>query len=62
VLRSAGCTAIVAVGGGSSMDAAKIIACTRSSDESPDKWVGLNKVPEDIVPDIRRSHDLRHGQ
>ena len=50
VLRSAGCTAVVAVGGGSSMDAAKIIACTRSSDESPDKWVGLNKSPEDIVP------------
>ena len=50
VLRSAGCTAVVAVGGGSSMDAAKIIACTRSSDDSPDKWVGLNKTPEDIVP------------
>ena len=41
-LRAAGCTAIVAVGGGSSMDAAKIIACTRTSDDSPDKWVGLN--------------------
>ena len=26
------------------MDAAKIIACTRSSDESPDQWVGLNKI------------------
>jgi len=50
VLRAAGCTAIVAVGGGSSMDAAKIIACTRSSDESPDQWVGLNKVPDDILP------------
>ena len=50
VLRSAGCTAIVAVGGGSSMDAAKIIACTRTSDESPDKWVGLNKVPNDVLP------------
>ena len=49
-LRSAGCTAIIAVGGGSSMDAAKIIACTRSSDESPDKWVGMNKVPDDILP------------
>ena len=49
-LRSAGCTAIVAVGGGSSMDAAKIIACTRTSDESPDKWVGLNKVPDDVLP------------
>ena len=32
------------------MDAAKIIACTRSSDESPDQWVGLNKVPDDILP------------
>ena len=49
-LRSAGCTAIVAVGGGSSMDAAKIIACTRSSDESPDQWVGLNKIPDDVLP------------
>ena len=50
VLRSAECTAIVAVGGGSSMDAAKIIACTRSSDESPDQWVGLNKIPDDVLP------------
>ena len=50
VLRSAGCTAIVAVGGGSSMDSAKIIACTRTSDDSPDKWVGLNKVPDDVLP------------
>lgn len=50
VLRGAGCTAVIAVGGGSSMDAAKIIACTRSSDESPDQWVGMNKVPEDILP------------
>ena len=50
VLRAAGCTAIVAVGGGSSMDAAKIIACTRTSDESPDKWVGLNTVPDDVLP------------
>ena len=50
VLRAAGCTAIVAVGGGSSMDAAKIIACTRTSDDSPDKWVGLNKVPDDVLP------------
>ena len=50
VLRAAGCTAIVAVGGGSSMDSAKIIACTRTSDDSPDKWVGLNKVPDDVLP------------
>jgi len=50
VLRAAGCTAIVAVGGGSSMDAAKVIACTRSSDESPEQWVGLNKVPDDVLP------------
>ena len=50
VLRAAGCTAVIAVGGGSSMDAAKIIACTRSSEESPDKWVGMNKVPDDILP------------
>ena len=32
------------------MDAAKIIACTRSSDESPDQWVGLNKIPDDVLP------------
>ena len=50
VSRAAGCTAIVAVGGGSSMDTAKIIACTRTSDDSPDKWVGLNKVPDDVLP------------
>ena len=50
LLKSAGCTAVVAVGGGSSMDASKVIACCRTSDQTPDAWVGLNKVPDDVLP------------
>jgi len=41
--------AILAIGGGSSMDAAKIIAASATSDESPVDWVGFGKVKHDIL-------------
>ena len=45
ILREQACSAVLAVGGGSSMDAAKIIAATRDSSEEPESWAGLNKAP-----------------
>lgn len=44
------CTAVVAVGGGSSMDAAKIIAACLDPAIDPESWVGFNKAPEDAAP------------
>lgn len=41
--------AILAIGGGSSMDAAKIIAASATSDDSPVDWVGFGKVKHEIL-------------
>ena len=43
VARAQGSDAILAIGGGSSIDAAKIIAASATSDESPRDWVGFGK-------------------
>ncbi len=43
-LRAHGGEVILAVGGGSSMDAAKVIAASATSDEPPRSWVGFGKV------------------
>jgi len=50
ILREQACTAILAVGGGSSMDAAKIIAATLNSTDEPESWAGINKAPETAAP------------
>lgn len=50
LLREHDCSAVLAVGGGSSMDAAKTIAATRDSQDDPESWVGLNKAPETAAP------------
>jgi len=49
VARAHGSEVIVAIGGGSSMDAAKIIAASATSDESPDNWVGFGKVKHEVL-------------
>lgn len=49
-LAQAGATAVLAIGGGSAIDAAKIIAATRFSDDDPRDWAGFNKTPEEIAP------------
>ena len=42
--------AVLAVGGGSSIDCAKIVAASAASDENPRDWVGLGKVKHDVAP------------
>ena len=41
--KSHGSEAVIAIGGGSSMDAAKVIAAAATNDDSPKDWVGHNK-------------------
>ncbi len=49
VLRQSGSEVILAVGGGSAMDAAKIIAAAATSDENPKDWVGFGKVKHEML-------------
>jgi alcohol dehydrogenase len=42
--------AVLAIGGGSSIDAAKVIAATAGSDEDPREWVGIGQVKHDVPP------------
>lgn len=50
VARDHGSEAVLAIGGGSSMDAAKIIAASATSDVSPADWVGFGKVRHEVLP------------
>lgn len=47
--RSHGSDVVLAIGGGSSIDAAKIIAASATSDESPADWVGFGKVKHEVL-------------
>jgi len=44
VARAQSSELVLAIGGGSSIDAAKIIAASATSDQSPKDWVGFGKV------------------
>lgn len=50
VMLDQGCEAVLAVGGGSSIDAAKIIAASAASTEDPVNWVGFAKVRHEVPP------------
>jgi alcohol dehydrogenase class IV len=50
VYRANQCTAILAVGGGSSIDAAKVIALAVANAGNPKDWVGMNKAPDTGAP------------
>ena len=49
IARSHGSEAVLAIGGGSSIDAAKIIAASATSGDSPADWVGFGKVKHTIL-------------
>lgn len=44
-----GSDAILAIGGGSSIDCAKGIAASATSDEDPQNWIGFGKVKHDLL-------------
>jgi alcohol dehydrogenase class IV len=49
-LGQQGSDAVLAVGGGSSMDAAKIIAACANTEQTPKDWVGFGKVKHEVLP------------
>jgi alcohol dehydrogenase len=49
VAKAQGTQVILAIGGGSAIDAAKIIAASATSDESPKDWVGFGKVKHQVL-------------
>jgi alcohol dehydrogenase class IV len=49
IAKAHGSEVILAIGGGSSIDAAKIIAASATSDESPKDWVGFGKVKHEVL-------------
>jgi len=50
LLRAEGCDAVLAIGGGSCIDCAKVVAACAGSDEDPRRWIGLGKVKHDVLP------------
>ena len=50
VLKRENCDVLLAIGGGSAMDCAKVISACATSDESPKNWVGMGKVKHDLLP------------
>lgn len=48
VMLDRGCEAVLAIGGGSSIDAAKIIAASAASTDDPQSWVGFGKVKHEV--------------
>jgi alcohol dehydrogenase len=49
VAKDHGSEVVLAIGGGSSMDAAKVIAAAATSNASPADWVGMGKIKHDIL-------------
>jgi alcohol dehydrogenase class IV len=48
--QASGCDGLLAVGGGSSIDAAKVIGIAVTHPNHPEEYVGFGKVKEDIPP------------
>ncbi|GAB5453707.1 MAG: iron-containing alcohol dehydrogenase [Halioglobus sp.] len=48
--KQQGSDAVFAIGGGSAIDAAKIISAGLTSDESPKNWVGFGKLKHEVKP------------
>jgi alcohol dehydrogenase class IV len=49
IARAHGSEVVLAIGGGSSMDAAKIIAASATSADSPADWVGIGKIKHAVL-------------
>ena len=49
IAKAQGSEVVLAIGGGSSMDAAKIIAAAATSDASPADWVGIGKIKHTVL-------------
>lgn len=41
---------VLAIGGGSSIDCAKLVAARATSDEDPRNWIGFGKVKHEVLP------------
>ncbi len=50
IMRCHGSEAVLGVGGGSCMDAAKIIAAAATCDENPRDWIGFSKIKHGVPP------------
>ncbi|MFK8041017.1 iron-containing alcohol dehydrogenase [Congregibacter sp.] len=50
VLKEHNSDVVLAIGGGSSIDCAKLVAARATSDEDPRDWVGFAKVKHDVMP------------
>jgi alcohol dehydrogenase class IV len=50
LLREHGSEAVLAIGGGSSIDCAKVVAACARSDADPRSWIGLGKVKHEVLP------------
>ena len=62
VLHAHGSQAVLAVGGGSSIDAAKIIAASSNSNEPPQSWVGMGKIKHAHHAENQRQTTGKHKQ
>ncbi|CAA0116590.1 Alcohol dehydrogenase 2 [Halioglobus japonicus] len=49
IAKAQGSEVVLAIGGGSSMDAAKIIAAAATSNASPTDWVGMGKIKHTVL-------------
>jgi alcohol dehydrogenase len=49
IAKRHGSEAVLAIGGGSSMDAAKVIAAAATSDANPVDWVGIGKIKHPLL-------------
>jgi len=50
VLKANNCDAVLAVGGGSSIDAGKIMAACATNSSNPKEWAGFGKFDNDALP------------
>ncbi|WP_439105647.1 iron-containing alcohol dehydrogenase [Congregibacter sp.] len=49
-LKEHGSDVVLAIGGGSSIDCAKLVAARATSDEDPRDWIGFGKVKHKVMP------------